>query len=64
MEAKFIELDNTNFKCKLDILIGCIYRPPKGDITKFTDKLVAILSNVAKNKTVYLIDVYYGTTSD
>ena len=59
IECIFAEISYgpSNGRCNRS-LVGCIYRPPGGDVTKFTDNLSNILSCVNKGK--YNISILAG----
>ena len=55
LEAVFMEIDKSAVKADRNIVVGCIYRPPKSSITEFNDSLRDILRQLSKeDKYIYL----------
>jgi exonuclease III len=50
IECIFLELVQKQCVKSRNVLIGCIYRPPSGDIGQFTNALVQIVTTANKNK--------------
>lgn len=55
MESVFIEIDKKEFNNNHNVIIGCIYRPPKKSIAIFNETLKKLLEDLSReNKIVYL----------
>lgn len=58
-EAVFIEIDKSCINADRNIIIGCIYRPPKSPIHEFNEALRIVLSKLSKeDKHIYLTGDY------
>ena len=55
-DSVFIEIDKSVYKTDKNIIVGCIYRPPGGDLRLFNSHMESALSTIGKeNKLIYLM---------
>jgi hypothetical protein len=54
-EAVFIEIDRSAINARKNVIVGCIYRPPKTNADAFNESMRVILENISReNKHVFL----------
>ena len=54
-EAIFIEINKNSMNSERNVLVGCIYRPPKSCIAEFNDRLKSLLTSLTgEKKHIYL----------
>jgi len=55
IESIYLEIDRNSVKSDRNIIIGCVYRPPKASIVDFNESLKSIVDCLsAENKHIYL----------
>lgn len=59
IEAVFVEIHKSSINANRNVIVGCIYRPPKSPISEFNDALKTILGSLSKeDKHMYLTGDY------
>ena len=52
IETVFIKLPKGSVSCDKGVIVGCVYRPPQGDIKKFNDEILTICEYLSRTDNI------------